>query len=36
MDRKDIRKLPEQLTNPLKYRFRSILSVVAGSLKKKR
>jgi len=27
LDRKDVRKLPEQLTNPLKYRFRSILSV---------
>ncbi len=27
LDRKDIKKLPEQLTNPLKYRFRSILSV---------
>jgi acetoin utilization deacetylase AcuC-like enzyme/GNAT superfamily N-acetyltransferase len=27
LDKKDIRKLPEQLTNPLKYRFRSILSV---------
>jgi len=30
LDRKDIRKLPEQLTNPLKYRFRSILSVAEG------
>jgi len=27
LDKKDIKKLPEQLTNPLKYRFRSILSV---------
>lgn len=27
LDKQDIRKLPEQLTNPLKYRFRSILSV---------
>jgi acetoin utilization deacetylase AcuC-like enzyme/GNAT superfamily N-acetyltransferase len=27
LDKKDIGKLPEQLTNPLKYRFRSILSV---------
>ncbi|MFO7812770.1 MAG: histone deacetylase family protein, partial [Pelovirga sp.] len=28
---KDIKKLPDQLTNPLKYRFRSILSVAEGS-----
>ncbi|MBD1401809.1 histone deacetylase family protein [Pelobacter sp. M08fum] len=28
---KDINKLPDQLTNPLKYRFRSILSVAEGS-----
>lgn len=27
LDKQDIRKLPEQLTNPLKYRFRSILSI---------
>ena len=27
LDKKEIKKLPEQLTNPLKYRFRSILSV---------
>ena len=31
LDRKDIKKLPDQLTNPLKYRFRSILSVAEGS-----
>ncbi len=31
LDKKDIRKLPEQLTNPFKYRFRSILSVAEGS-----
>ena len=31
LNKKDIRKLPEQLTNPLKYRFRSILSVAEGS-----
>jgi len=30
LDKKDIKKLPEQLTNPLKYRFRSILSVAEG------
>lgn len=30
LDKKDIRKLPEQLTNPLKFRFRSILSVAEG------
>jgi len=30
LSQKDIRKLPEQLTNPLKYRFRSILSVAEG------
>lgn len=30
LDPKDISKLPEQLTNPLKYRFRSILSVAEG------
>ena len=30
LSKKDIKKLPEQLTNPLKYRFRSILSVAEG------
>ena len=28
---KDIKKLPDQLTNPVKYRFRSILSLAEGS-----
>jgi acetoin utilization deacetylase AcuC-like enzyme/GNAT superfamily N-acetyltransferase len=31
LNHKDIKKLPDQLTNPLKYRFRSILSVAEGS-----
>jgi len=31
LDKKDIKKLPEQLTNPLKYRFRSILSVAENN-----
>jgi len=30
LSKKDVKKLPEQLTNPLKYRFRSILSVAEG------
>jgi acetoin utilization deacetylase AcuC-like enzyme/GNAT superfamily N-acetyltransferase len=30
LERKEIRKLPDQLHNPLKYRFRSILSVAEG------
>jgi acetoin utilization deacetylase AcuC-like enzyme/GNAT superfamily N-acetyltransferase len=31
LDKKDVRKLPAQLNNPLKYRFRSILSVAEDS-----
>jgi acetoin utilization deacetylase AcuC-like enzyme/GNAT superfamily N-acetyltransferase len=31
LDAKDIKKLPEQLTNPLKYRFRSIFSVAENA-----